>query len=151
MVREVIVNGLADPESKIRVVSAYVVSKIAHDDFPEDWPNLLDILIVYLKSNSADSVHGAMRVLLEMVKKDISIQQLPQVGPVLLPELYRILTSDNVSRGTLLANRWGKELMLSYSRCTPSELVAVLSTSSVAVWKCSLRSVKKTLRWPISL
>ncbi|KAI8336598.1 armadillo-type protein [Chlamydoabsidia padenii] len=96
MVREVIVNGLADPESKIRVVSAYVVSKIAHDDFPEDWPNLLDILIVYLKSNSADSVHGAMRVLLEMVKKDISIQQLPQVGPVLLPELYRILTSENI-------------------------------------------------------
>lgn len=95
--REVIVNGLADPESKIRVVSAYVVSKIAHDDFPEDWPNLLDILIAYLKSNSADSVHGAMRVLLEMVKKDISIQQLPQVGPVLLPELFRILTSDSVS------------------------------------------------------
>ncbi|ORZ19612.1 armadillo-type protein [Absidia repens] len=96
IVREVIVSGLADPESKIRVVSAYVVSKIAHDDFPEDWPNLLDILIAYLKSNSADSVHGAMRVLLEMVKKDISIQQLPQVGPVLLPELFRILTSDNV-------------------------------------------------------
>ncbi|KAI8076801.1 armadillo-type protein [Halteromyces radiatus] len=96
MVREVIVNGLADSESKIRVVSAYVVSKIAHDDFPEDWPNLLDILIAYLKSNSADSVHGAMRVLLEMVKQDISVQQLPQVGPVLLPELYRILTSDNI-------------------------------------------------------
>ncbi|KAI7903140.1 armadillo-type protein [Cokeromyces recurvatus] len=95
-VREIILNGLADPESKIRVVSAYVVSKIAHDDFPEDWPNLFDILLSYLKSNSADSVHGAMHVLLEMVKKDISIQQLPQIGPVLIPEMYRILTSDNV-------------------------------------------------------
>ncbi|KAI9307964.1 armadillo-type protein [Cunninghamella echinulata] len=96
LVREIIVNGLADPESKIRVVSAYVVSKIANDDFPEDWPNLLDILFSYLKSNNADSVHGAMRVLLEMVKKDISIQQLPQVGPVLIPELFTILTSDSV-------------------------------------------------------
>ncbi|ORX54369.1 ARM repeat-containing protein [Hesseltinella vesiculosa] len=96
IVREVIVTGLADPESKIRVVSAYVVSKIATDDFPEDWPNLLDILFSYLKSNNADSVHGAMRVLLEMVKKDISIQQLPQIGPVLVPELFTILTSDNV-------------------------------------------------------
>lgn len=95
--REIIVQGLADPESKIRVVSAYVVSKIAHDDFPEDWPNLLDIILSYLKANSADSVHGAMRVLLEMVKRDISIQQLPQIGPVLVPELYRIMTSDNVS------------------------------------------------------
>ncbi|KAI7871897.1 armadillo-type protein [Spinellus fusiger] len=95
-VREIIVTGLADSESKIRVVCAYVVSKIAHEDFPEDWPHLLDILLSYLKSNSADSVHGAMRVLLEMVKKDISIQQLPQIGPVLIPELYTILTSDTV-------------------------------------------------------
>ncbi|GAN01450.1 importin-9 [Mucor ambiguus] len=95
-VREIIVTGLADPESKIRVVSAYVVSKIAHDDFPEDWPNLFDILLSYLKANNSDSVHGAMHVLLEMVKKDISIQQLPQIGPVLIPEMYRILTSDNV-------------------------------------------------------
>ncbi|KAI8368240.1 armadillo-type protein [Radiomyces spectabilis] len=95
-VREIIVNGLADNESKIRVVSAYVVSNIAHDDFPEDWPNLFDILLSFLKSNSANSVHGAMRVLSEMAKKDISIQQLPQVGPLLLPELFNILTSDNV-------------------------------------------------------
>ncbi|KAG0175607.1 Importin 9 [Apophysomyces sp. BC1015] len=95
-VREIIVRGLADRESKIRVVSAYVVSKIAHDDFPEDWPNLFDVLLSYIKSNNADSVHGAMRVLLEMVKKDISIQQLPQVGPVLIPELFAILTSESV-------------------------------------------------------
>jgi hypothetical protein len=38
-----------------------------------------------------------MHVLLEMVKKDISIQQLPQIGPVLIPEMYRILTLDSVS------------------------------------------------------
>lgn len=38
-----------------------------------------------------------MHVLLEMVKKDISIQQLPQIGPVLIPEMFRILTSDSVS------------------------------------------------------
>ncbi|KAI7859526.1 armadillo-type protein [Circinella umbellata] len=95
-IREIIVLGLGDRESKIRVVSAYVVSKIAHDDFPEDWPNLFDVLVSYLKSNSVDGVHGAMRVLLEMVQRDISIQQLPQIGPVLIPELYTILTSDNV-------------------------------------------------------
>ncbi|GAA5804125.1 hypothetical protein HPULCUR_009611 [Helicostylum pulchrum] len=95
-VREIIITGLTDRESKIRVVSAYVVSKIAHDDFPEDWPNLFDILLSYLKANNSDSVHGAMHVLLEMVKKDISIQQLPQIGPVLIPEMFRILTLDSV-------------------------------------------------------
>ncbi|KAI8066912.1 armadillo-type protein [Gongronella butleri] len=95
-VRHIIITGLADSESRIRVVSAYVVSKIAHDDFPEEWGNLLDILFSYLKSNNADSVHGAMRVLLEMVKKDISVQQLPTIGPSLVPELFTVLTSDNV-------------------------------------------------------
>ncbi|KAI8992357.1 armadillo-type protein, partial [Pilobolus umbonatus] len=95
-VREIIITGLADPESKIRVVSAYVVSKIAHDDFPEDWPNLFDVLLSYLTANNTDSVHGAMHVLLEMVKSDISIQQLPQIGPILLPQMFRILTLDNV-------------------------------------------------------
>ncbi|CEP15960.1 hypothetical protein [Parasitella parasitica] len=95
-VREIIITGLTDPESKIRVVSAYVVSKIAHDDFPEDWPNLFEILLSYLTANNSDSVHGAMHVLLEMVKNDISIQQLPQIGPVLIPEMHRILTSANV-------------------------------------------------------
>lgn len=59
---------------------------------------MLDILFTFLKSNNADSVHGAMRVLLEMVKKDISVQQLPQVGPVLIPELFTILTSDKVRK-----------------------------------------------------
>lgn len=58
---------------------------------------MFDILLSYLKANSTDSVHGAMHVLLEMVKKDISIQQLPQIGPVLIPEMFRILTSDSVS------------------------------------------------------
>ena len=80
-----------------------MVSKIAHDDFPEDWPNLFDVLLSYLKSNSVDGVHGAMRVLLEMVQRDISIQQLPQIGPVLIPELYTILTSDNVSSSVFIA------------------------------------------------
>lgn len=95
-VRELIVHGLADPESKIRVVSAYVVSTIAMDDFPEDWPNLFDILLTYLKSKDANSVHGALRVMLEMVRHTVSVNQLPQIGPLLLPELFNILTNDSV-------------------------------------------------------
>ncbi|KAG1451740.1 hypothetical protein G6F56_008003 [Rhizopus delemar] len=71
-VREIIVRGLLDPESKIRVVSAYVVSKIAHDDFPEDWPNLFDILLNYLKGDNADCVHGAMHVLTCIDSRNVS-------------------------------------------------------------------------------
>ena len=39
------------------------MSKIANNDWPEYWPNLLDLLVSQLKSGSPDQVHGSMRVL----------------------------------------------------------------------------------------
>ncbi|CAG8582775.1 7850_t:CDS:2 [Rhizophagus irregularis] len=79
VVRELAFNGLSDPSSKIRVASAYVVSKIANNDWPEYWPNLLDLLVSQLKSGSPYQVHGSMRV-----------------TPLLLPELSRILQSEGI-------------------------------------------------------
>lgn len=42
---------------------AFVVSKIAHLDWPDSWPELFDVLLGHLKTGSADEVHGSMRVL----------------------------------------------------------------------------------------
>ncbi|CAG8484251.1 115_t:CDS:10 [Racocetra fulgida] len=42
---------------------AYVISKIAHNDWPDYWPDLLDLLISLLKTGSPEQVHGAMRVM----------------------------------------------------------------------------------------
>ncbi|KAI1299168.1 hypothetical protein EDD11_006488 [Mortierella claussenii] len=62
-VRDLVLNGLSDPVHRIRISCAYVVSKIAHLDWPSSWPNLLDVLVCHLKNGSADEVHGSMRVL----------------------------------------------------------------------------------------
>ncbi|CAG8772464.1 9844_t:CDS:10, partial [Gigaspora margarita] len=96
IVREVIFNGLSDPSNKIRVASAYVISKIAHNDWPDYWPDLLDLLISLLKTGSPEQVHGAMRVMTEFVTHDITEVQFSQIAPILLPELLRILRSDQV-------------------------------------------------------
>ncbi|KAG0255861.1 hypothetical protein DFQ27_006018 [Actinomortierella ambigua] len=96
VVRELILAGLSDPTPRIRSSCAYAISKIAHHDWPESWPNLLDVLVHHLKSGSADEVHGSMRVLAEFVNKDITHVQLPLVAPVLFPELLRILVSDQL-------------------------------------------------------
>ncbi|CAI2177234.1 12084_t:CDS:2 [Funneliformis geosporum] len=94
VVRELAFNGLSVPSSKIRVASAYVVSKIASNDWPEYWPDLLDLLISQLKSGSPDQIHGSMR-------------QFSQVTPLLLPELSRILQSEGIhsyrTRGRAIA------------------------------------------------
>ncbi|GJJ78574.1 importin-9 [Entomortierella parvispora] len=96
IVRDMVLSGLSDPTNRIRASCAYVVSKIAHHDWPESWPNLLDILVHHLKNGSADEVHGSMRVLAEFVNKDITHVQLPLVAPVLFPELLRILVSEQL-------------------------------------------------------
>ncbi|KAG0235968.1 hypothetical protein BGW42_004423 [Actinomortierella wolfii] len=96
VVRDLILAGLSDPTPRIRSSCAYAISKIAHHDWPESWPNLLDVLVHHLKNGSADEVHGSMRVLAEFVNKDITHVQLPHVAPVLFPELLRILISDSI-------------------------------------------------------
>ncbi|KAG0198042.1 Importin 9 [Mortierella sp. GBA30] len=80
----------------LRASQAYVVSKIAHLDWPDSWPDLLDILMNHLQRGSANEIHGSMRVLAEFVSKDITHNQLPIIIPVLFPELLRILSSDQV-------------------------------------------------------
>ncbi|CAG8628530.1 5148_t:CDS:10, partial [Ambispora leptoticha] len=96
IVREMIFNGLSDPISKIRVVSAYVVSRIAQNDWPDAWPNLMNLLISLLKTGSPNHVHGAMRVLTEFVDQEVTENQFSQIAPIMFPELFRILHSDEL-------------------------------------------------------
>ncbi|CAH1762042.1 17445_t:CDS:2 [Entrophospora sp. SA101] len=102
VVRELAFNGLSDASNKIRVVSASIVSKIAHDDWPEAWPNLFDLLISLLKSDNINQVHGALRVMNEFVNHDISEHQFPRVANTLLPELARIIKSEDANNSKLV-------------------------------------------------
>lgn len=75
---------------------AYAISGIAHWDWPENWPALFEILVNCLRTDSEYAVHGAMRVLTEFTR-DLTDVQLPNVGPVILQEMYRIFQSENVN------------------------------------------------------
>lgn len=81
---------------QVRTAVAYAISAIAHWDWPENWPGLFDILVSCLSGESEYAVHGAMRVLTEFTS-DLTDTQLPNVGPVILQEMYRIFQSENVS------------------------------------------------------
>lgn len=75
---------------------AYAISGIAHWDWPENWPSLFEILVSCLRTESEYAIHGAMRVLIEFTR-DLTDVQLPNVGPVILQEMYRIFQSENVN------------------------------------------------------
>ncbi|XP_076177176.1 importin 9 [Ptiloglossa arizonensis] len=93
-IKELLPLGLRESISKVRTAVAYAISAIAHWDWPENWPGLFDILVSCLSGESEYAVHGAMRVLTEFTS-DLTDTQLPNVGPVILQEMYRIFQSEN--------------------------------------------------------
>ncbi|XP_015606737.1 importin-9 isoform X2 [Cephus cinctus] len=93
-IKELLPLGLRESISKVRTAVAYAISAIAHWDWPENWPGLFDILVNCLSGESEFAVHGAMRVLTEFTR-DLTDTQLPNVGPVILQEMYRIFQSEN--------------------------------------------------------
>ncbi|KXS21609.1 ARM repeat-containing protein [Gonapodya prolifera JEL478] len=92
LVKSQILNGLSDAQTRIRGAVAYAISKIAHTDWPEQWPDLLNALLSNVQSGDPNRVHGAMRVLAEFMKNDVTDQQFPHVAPILLPELFKIFS-----------------------------------------------------------
>ncbi|GFY70331.1 importin-9 [Trichonephila inaurata madagascariensis] len=92
-VRAMLPMGLHESISKLRSSVAYAISAIAQWDWPEDWPELFDILLRSLVSENSNAVHGAMRVLKE-ISNEVSDSQMPQFAPVILPEMLKIFLQD---------------------------------------------------------
>jgi len=92
-IRRILPLGLNEPNHRLRVGLACVISAIAEWDCPESWPELLPFLIESLKSTNKSSIHGSIRVLNELVR-DLDDRQLPVILPLLLPEMYRLMVSN---------------------------------------------------------
>ncbi|XP_033214886.1 importin-9 [Belonocnema kinseyi] len=92
-IKELLPVGLRESISKVRTAVAYAISAIAHWDWPENWPGLFDILVSCLSRENEFAVHGAMRVLTEFTR-DLTDTHLPNVGPIILQEMYRIIQSE---------------------------------------------------------
>ncbi|UJR16177.1 hypothetical protein I4U23_003087 [Adineta vaga] len=95
-IRRILPHGLNEPNHRLRVGLACVISAVAEWDCPESWPELLPFLIDSLKSTNKSLIHGSIRVLTEIVR-DLDDRQLPVVLPLLLPEMYRLMVSNDFS------------------------------------------------------
>ncbi|KIM47710.1 hypothetical protein M413DRAFT_62252 [Hebeloma cylindrosporum] len=92
-IRNAIFRGLSDDNRKIRTLSAHTLSSIANCDWPDEYPDLLTLLIGLLSSRSPASVHGSMQVFTEFIKSDLTEDQILPVLRDLLPVLLHILGS----------------------------------------------------------
>ncbi|CAK9782992.1 ARM repeat-containing protein [Cutaneotrichosporon oleaginosum] len=95
-IRPMLLRALSDRERKVRTAAAFACSTVARSDWPDDWPTLLSELITLLQTGSPDAVHGAMRVVTEFVKNELSEDQLVPVVRDLVPALLSILGSPGV-------------------------------------------------------
>lgn len=96
-IKELLPLGLQESISKVRTAVAYVISSIAHWDWPEKWPALFNVLITCLRDNEL-AIDGAMRVLTEF-SRDLTEAQLPNLVPIILQEMYKIFQNENYSTG----------------------------------------------------
>lgn len=81
-------------ERKIQNAASYVVSKIASSDFPGDWPELLPHLLHLIPEARDASLHGALKVLAELVEDGLNEEQFFQVAKDLVNVLFVVAGNE---------------------------------------------------------
>ncbi|KAI1307338.1 Importin-9 [Halotydeus destructor] len=82
------------PEKKLKSSVAYVISTIAHFDWPEEWPELFDILVRNLASSNLGAIYGSMKVFVE-ISHEVVDTQIPTVAPIILPKMVEIFSNSS--------------------------------------------------------
>ncbi|KAL2837175.1 armadillo-type protein [Aspergillus pseudoustus] len=116
------------PERKVKAAASYAVSKIASADFPEQWPELLPALlrIINNANSTPAALHGALRVLLDLVDTGFNEEQFFNIARDLVSTLFNVATSD--SRKPIL-----RALAVSVFRSCLDTLEMVLEQHKAAV------------------
>ena len=81
-------------DRKTRNAASYVVSKIASADFPDQWGGLLDTLLELIPQASDTRLHGALKVLAELVQDGLDEGQFFQVAQNLVNVLHTVASND---------------------------------------------------------
>jgi hypothetical protein len=82
-------------ERKIKSAASLVVSKIATADFPDEWPDLLPSVLNVVSSGSDAQLHGALKVLNELVDDCFNEDQFFKVARDLVRAVYDVAANEN--------------------------------------------------------
>lgn len=86
----------APKDTSIQGLAAGVASKIATVDFPDAWPSLFPSLLTILNSSTNDApIHGALRVLAELIDSGLTEEQFFMVARDLVNALQHVAVDHN--------------------------------------------------------
>ncbi|KAL4951828.1 armadillo-type protein [Aspergillus filifer] len=116
------------PERKVKSGASFVVSKIASADYPEQWPELLPALLRIINDTNSTpgALHGALKVLLDLVDTGFNEEQFFSVARDLVSTLFNVATNE--SRKPML-----RALAVAVFRSCLDTLEMVLEQHKVAV------------------
>ncbi|ELR02111.1 hypothetical protein VC83_09490 [Pseudogymnoascus destructans] len=84
-----------EDERRVRGAASYVVSKIASVDFPDQWPTLLPTLLQIIPTASDAQLHGALKVLADLVDDSLNEDQFFAVARDVMGTVYNVAVDDN--------------------------------------------------------
>ncbi|KAI0401273.1 armadillo-type protein [Xylaria palmicola] len=85
-----------DGDRKIKTAASFVVGKIANVDWPEQWPLLLPTLLSIIPTGNDNQIHGALKVLSDLVEESLSDDQFFSMAQDIVKVVYE--TAINESR-----------------------------------------------------
>jgi hypothetical protein len=81
-------------DRKLKAASSLVVSKIANSDYPDQWPDLLNNLLLLIPSATDGQLHGALKVLNELVDDCFNEVTFFGVAPQLVKVIYDVAVNE---------------------------------------------------------
>jgi hypothetical protein len=81
-------------DRKIKAAASVVVSKIASADFPEQWPDLLPRLMQIIPTGANGQIHGALKVLGELVDDSLNEEQFFSVARDIVKVVYDVAVNE---------------------------------------------------------
>ncbi|KAM7188180.1 armadillo-type protein [Naviculisporaceae sp. PSN 640] len=84
-----------EDERKVKVAASYVVSKIAMVDFPIQWPALLPSVLSVMPAGTDAQLHGALRILQDLVEESLSDEQFFSVARDIIAACQAVAINAN--------------------------------------------------------
>ncbi|KNB07163.1 hypothetical protein FOXG_08431 [Fusarium oxysporum f. sp. lycopersici 4287] len=95
--KQVLLDLVLSPEDdrKVKISASYAVGKIAVHDFPEQWPNLLPTVISVVPAGTDSQLHGALRLLNDIIEESLSEDQFFSMAQDIAKALAEVALNEN--------------------------------------------------------
>ncbi|RSL71941.1 hypothetical protein CEP54_001060 [Fusarium duplospermum] len=95
--KQVLLDLCLSPEGdrKVKLAASYAAGKIAVHDFPEQWPNLLPTILAVIPTGTDAQVHGALRVLSDLIDESLSEDQFFSMARDITKVLTQVALDEN--------------------------------------------------------